>query len=153
MVLCFCNLCLLDKLCMLIKNSPLLTCAFYTFSALGCSHSLHYPVAAEDTSDKMEGLGKMHGDFTNNVNCMMRVFLEYWFHYWWCGRTPVFLSMLLHSHQHLKITCLRSTLVFSSLSSACCLFIVDIWKPLCDTSPKCCQFPLQVVTTMLACKM
>ena len=44
---------------MSIKNSPLLTCTFYTMSALGCTHSLHYPVAAEGTSDKMEGLGKM----------------------------------------------------------------------------------------------
>ena len=44
---------------MSIKNSPLLTCTFHTLSALGCSHSLHYPVAAEDTSYKMEGLGKM----------------------------------------------------------------------------------------------
>ena len=44
---------------MSIKNSPLLTCTFHTLSALGCSHSLHYPVAAEDNSDKMEGLGKM----------------------------------------------------------------------------------------------
>ena len=43
---------------MSIKNSPLLTCTFYTLSAVGCSHSLHYPEAAEDTSDKMEGLGK-----------------------------------------------------------------------------------------------
>ena len=43
---------------MSIKNLPLLTCMLYTLSAVGCSHSLHYPEAAEDTSDKMEGLGK-----------------------------------------------------------------------------------------------
>ena len=61
---------------MSIKNSTLLTCTFYTLSAVGCSHSLHYPEAAEDTSDKMEGV---RGDenFTKNVNCMMRVFSQY----------------------------------------------------------------------------
>ena len=58
---------------MSIKSSPLLTCTFYTLSAVGCSHCLHYPEAAEDTSDKMEGV-KGDGDFTNYV---MRVFLQY----------------------------------------------------------------------------
>ena len=49
---------------MSIKNSPLLTC---TLSAVGCSHSLHYPEAAEDTSDKMEAV-RGDGDFTKDVN-------------------------------------------------------------------------------------
>ena len=52
---------------MSIKNSPLLSYTFYTLSAVGCSHSLHYPEAAEDTSDKMEGV-RGDGDFTKNVN-------------------------------------------------------------------------------------
>ena len=52
---------------MSIKNSPLLTCMLYTLSAVGCSHSLHYPEAAEDTSDRVERLGG-DGDFTKNVN-------------------------------------------------------------------------------------
>ena len=42
-----------------IRNSPLLSCVLYTVSALGCSHSLHYPEAVEDTSDRVEGLGEM----------------------------------------------------------------------------------------------
>ena len=49
---------------MSIKNSPLLTC---TLSAVGCSHSLHYPEEAEDTSDRVERLGG-DGDFTKNIN-------------------------------------------------------------------------------------
>ena len=52
---------------MSIKNSPLLTCTFYTLSAMGCSHSLHYPEEAEDTSDRVERLGG-DGDFTKNIN-------------------------------------------------------------------------------------
>ena len=52
---------------MSIKNSPLLTCTFYSLSAVGCSHSLHHPEAAEDTSDKMEGV-RGDGDFTKSVD-------------------------------------------------------------------------------------
>ena len=42
---------------MSITNSPLPVCMLYTVSALGCSYSLHYPDAAEDTSYRVEGLG------------------------------------------------------------------------------------------------
>ena len=52
---------------MSIKNSHLLTRTFCTLNAVDCSHSLHYPEEAEDTSDRVERLGG-DGDFTKNIN-------------------------------------------------------------------------------------
>ena len=107
---------------MSIKSSPLLTCTFYTLSAVGCSHSLHYPVAAEDTSEKMEGV---RGD--GDVNCMMRVFshavlislLMMWYSI--CLPTRATSFTLAPEDEMFEIH-----ICFQFPPSACCHFIVDI---------------------------
>ena len=111
-------------MCLLIKNSPLLTCTFYTLSAVGCSHYLHYPEAAEDTSDRMEGLGKM-GILLKCKLCDVGIFavLISLLMMWWSICLPTHATSLTLAH---KDEMFEIHICSQFPPSACCHFIVDI---------------------------